>query len=126
LTRTVFVKTEGHDWLDATCTAPKTCSTCFETTGVAKGHTPGEWIIDKDATVTEDGLRHQVCSDCGVTIQEELIHHTGSPGLAYTVNDVDRTCTITGIGTCIDTDIVIPKYLDGYKVTSIGYRAFLN
>jgi len=47
-----------------------------------------------------------------------------SVGLAYTVNDDGETCTITGIGTCTDTNIYIDDYIDGYKVTAIGELAF--
>ncbi len=49
-----------------------------------------------------------------------------SSGLAYEINDDDKTCTITGIGTCSDTELVIPKKIDGYKVTTIGERAFYD
>ena len=51
---------------------------------------------------------------------------TPSVGLAYEVNDDGKTCTITGIGTCTDTDLRIGGSIDGYKVTSIGYEAFYN
>ncbi len=44
--------------------------------------------------------------------------------LLYEINDDGTTCTITGIGTCTDTDIVIGEYIDGYKVTNIGEFAF--
>ena len=49
---------------------------------------------------------------------------TPSVGLAYEVNEDGETCTITGIGTCTDTDIYIGGSIDGYKVTSIGDQAF--
>lgn len=48
-----------------------------------------------------------------------------SVGLEYSVNEDGTTCTVTGIGTCTDSEIVIPnKSPDGYSVTSIGYNAF--
>ena len=49
-----------------------------------------------------------------------------SVGLEYEVNPDGKTCTITGIGTCKDTDLVIPSTIDGYSVTKIGYMAFYN
>ena len=49
---------------------------------------------------------------------------TPSVGLAYEINDDGKTCSITGIETCTDTDIYIGGSIDGYKVTSIGDRAF--
>ena len=47
-----------------------------------------------------------------------------SQGLAYSVNDDGTTCTITGMGTCTDTELYIPPVIDGYKVTIIGDSAF--
>ncbi len=58
------VKATGHDWKDATCTEPKTCKTCGETEGEALGH-DWEWVIDKEATTTEEGEKHEECKVCG-------------------------------------------------------------
>ncbi len=46
-----------------------------------------------------------------------------SVGLAYTSNG-DGTCYVSGIGTCTDTEIVIPSKIDGVPVTAIGEKAF--
>ena len=47
-----------------------------------------------------------------------------SEGLRFTSNG-DGTCYVSGIGTCEDTDVVIPPtFPDGDRVTSIGYDAF--
>lgn len=53
-----------HEWKDATCTSPKTCSICNETEGESLGH---EW---KDATCNEP----KTCSRCGVTDGTALAH----------------------------------------------------
>jgi len=47
----------GHSWKAATCAAPKTCSVCQETEGAAKSH---NW---KAATCTAP----KTCSGCGAT-----------------------------------------------------------
>ena len=55
--------------------------------------------------------------------EEEVIY---PEGLAFTSNG-DGTCYVSGIGTCTDTDIVIPTTSpDGDIVTSIDYQAFSN
>lgn len=46
-----------HNWIDATCTSPKTCSECGKTEGEALGH---NWI---DATYDAP----KTCSRCGKT-----------------------------------------------------------
>ena len=49
-----------------------------------------------------------------------------SEGLEFESNG-DGTCTITGIGACTDTDLVIPeKSPDGEIVTKIGENAFMS
>ena len=50
---------------------------------------------------------------------------SGSQGLEYEKLE-DGTYEVVGIGTCTDTDIVIPAYHDGAKVTSIGSAAFMG
>jgi hypothetical protein len=84
---------------------------------------PGEWIIDKASTKTEDGLKHNECTQCGKKVNEVVIS-AGSVGFEYRVRSDGKSCAITGIGTCIDTEIVIPKSIDGYKVTKIDVHAF--
>ena len=90
----------------------------------ANGHTPGAWVVDKPATLDEAGQKHRVCTICGTRESEEIAKLIPSEGLAYEVNEDGTTCTITGIGTCTDTDLVIPKTINGYTVTGIGYTAF--
>ena len=46
-----------------------------------------------------------------------------SEGLEFTLQN-DGTYCVTGIGTCTDTDVVIPASVDGIKVTAIGSSAF--
>ena len=110
-------------------TEGKHCSVCSEILIVqeevaALGHIAGEWIVDKAATVKEDGMHHQVCAECGETLKEEVLPATGSQGLAYEVNADGTTCTITGMGICTDTEVYIPATIDGYSVTAIGAKAF--
>lgn len=48
-----------------------------------------------------------------------------SEGLSYYENN-NGTCTINGIGTCTDTDIIIPSLINGFIVTTISSGAFSN
>jgi len=74
------VAAPGHNWVDATCTAPKTCSKCGATEGEALGH---DWI---PATC----LRQETCGTCGET-RGELAEHTYD-------NACDTTCNVEECG----------------------------
>ena len=47
-----------------------------------------------------------------------------SEGLTYTLNSNGVSYSVTGIGTCTDTDVIIPATYEGLPVTAIGERAF--
>lgn len=88
-----------------------------------KTHTFGEWKQTKAPTKGEDGIEARTCSVCAYT-EERALPAIGSLGLAYTVNDDGVTCTVTGLGTCADTEVYIPTVIDGYTVNAIGDGAF--
>lgn len=61
-------------------------------------------------------VENDVCTKCNYTIKSH------SEGLKLTrKNDC---YTVSGIGTCTDTEIIIPSEIDGIPVTAIGYDAF--
>ena len=48
----------------------------------------------------------------------------GSVGLAIEANDTDKTCIIIGRGGCLDSEIIIPREINGYTVVEISTAAF--
>lgn len=86
----------------------------------AKGHTLGSWVIDTYPDWNENGKKYAICSECGETVSEII---NCSEGLEYRRLD-DGTYSVVGIGTCTDTDIVIPMYYNDAKVSVIEGRAF--
>lgn len=79
----------GHKWIEATCTAPKTCAVCGATEGEALGH---DW---QDATCTAP----KTCAVCGTT-EGEALGHTYKDEVTdancVTAGSVTRTCTVCG------------------------------
>lgn len=54
------------------------------------GHTPGEWTVLLSPTETSEGLRHRVCSVCGVTTESERIEKlTSAPTTPSPLPDAD-------------------------------------
>ena len=57
-----------------------------------KGHTPGDWIVDKEPTADEEGSKHQECEDCGEILDMETISKLGyEDHAAYMVGYPDGT-----------------------------------
>ncbi len=104
-------------------TEGKHCSICGEViveqeTVSAFGHSFGEWVIIKEASITEDGLKERVCY-CGEKETEVLFK-----GLKFALNSDGESYSVTGIGACANTNIVIPSIYNGLPVTRIGRSAF--
>ena len=78
----------GHEWKEASCEIPKTCTRCGETEGSSLGHD------FKDATCTEA----RKCSRCGETDGKPLGHDVDDWKIVK-----DSTCSEVGKkeGTCI-------------------------
>ena len=79
----------------ATCTTASACADCGEEISAALGHTDGEWVTDAEATCTENGSRHQICSVCNATIRTEstdMLAHTEGEW----VTDAEATCAEEG------------------------------
>ena len=100
----------GHDLKETVITEPTcgtagskevTCSRCdFKDTKeipATGNHAYGDWVIVKEATCTEEGLRTQTCANCGDVIEEVIpkVDHTWNEG------EVSKqpTCTEDGIKT---------------------------
>ena len=111
-----FTKTPcEHNWVDATCTEPKTCSECGETDGEPNGHIE-ETIAGKAAPCTEAGSTEgKKCTVCGeTTVQQTVIAALGHTeeiiaGTAATCTEAGQTdgkkCTVCGVTTVQQTVI---------------------
>ena len=123
-----------------TCTTPgmtgKACSRCSQSNTQpvpATGHSAGAWETGVAATDTEDGIRYQYCGngECGTRLSFQILPATNTAvGLTYTINADGKTCTVTAIGQCNKTALVIPRSITDngttYTVTAIGEGAFTN
>ena len=101
-----------------------------------------ETVAGKPATCTEMGLTDgKYCTVCGTVTLEQIEISTSehdyvdgictvcgarktSEGLRFTKNSDESSYTVAGIGSCKDTAIVIPPYLNGLPVTAIAEDAF--
>ena len=109
-TRDVAIDTNAHNLVHhdaqvADCTnkgwdAYDECTLCNYTTyqeTPATGHTAGKWIVDVEPGCETNGSKHQVCANCGETINTASIQHVGhTAGEAVVENRVESTCTVIG------------------------------
>lgn len=89
-----------------------------------EGYVFSHWTNSAGEEVgTETTLTIPECvTETYTAVYEEAVKY--SEGLAFTSNG-DGTCYVSGIGTCTDTDIVIPSMSpDGDDVVKIGAYAF--
>ena len=68
-------------------------------------------------------MKERTCA-CGEKETQTIDKLRESEGLEYTLNYNGTSYSVTGIGTCNDTDLVIPSEYNGLPVTSIGDYAF--
>ena len=150
--QTSTIAATGHsfgDWSvdkEPTCTEAgqeiKSCS-CGETQTRsidALGHTYQHVV--SQPTCLEQGYTTHTCSVCGYSYVDSYVDATGhnylfgictvcdhvsySQGLEMKRGSLFPVYSITGIGTCTDTDIIIPSSINVIPVTSIGDHAFYN
>ena len=122
----------GHDYAeygyDATCTHEgyhryqcRRCDHVYVETEPKTDHDWGEWIIDKEDTPTEDGLRHRICNNCGER-QDQII---ASPNHVHAFKEVivEPTCTEDGYTKMVcGCDLPDGEYIvAGSEVPALGH-----
>ncbi len=106
----VHVHTYSEEWeSDATSHWHKaTCEHTEEVCDKAE-HVWGDWEIDKEATVTETGLKHRNCTVCDYKAVEEIEKHV------HTFNTETHICSCGHVDDSKEYIAVV----DGYAVDSI-------
>ncbi len=90
------------------------------------GHSFTNYISDNNATFYSDGTKTATCdrNGCNVTDTTTDTGSKFSNGLKYALNSDNKSYSVTGLGACTDTNVVISSTYKNKPVTSIGYRAF--
>lgn len=85
-------------------------------------HVFGEWATVKEPARGEEGLQERLC-ECGER-ETQPIEALASVGLEYALNEDGKSYSVLGMGTCTDTELIIPATYEGYPVTAIAEGAF--
>lgn len=107
-----------HQWADADCLTPKTCTLCEETEGEPAGHI---WV---DATC--DGPK--TCSVCAVTEGQPLAHSEAVRDCAidYKTLTMERQTYCTGCGQILSSEEIILDALHDGEGFFFDSRSFLE
>lgn len=104
------------------------CATCgYKITEEveAHGHVIGDAWVDKMPTTQYDGEILVECAVCGEKIKKSIAA-IKSVGLEFTLNDDEKSYSLSGIGTCTDEYINVPDTYEGLPVTAVSSKAFEN
>jgi len=111
----------------STCTAYGSieywyCSSCgkyFADEACSKEISVIEAVLEKTAHSYKDGF----CSVCGEE-DPDYVPPTPSEGLSYALSSDGTYYVLSGLGSCADTEIVVPSEYEGLPVREIGAYAF--
>lgn len=94
------------DWMSDTDNHWNACSDCGEKQNIAAHEF--EWVIDKDATATESGSKHEECKICGYKKMAVEIPATGTPTQSEdTTKPTDIQVSQTGDNNSVGIYIVV-------------------
>lgn len=79
-----------HNWIEATCIRPQYCDICGETQGDALGHVNGEWVLTKEATLSNAGIEEISCSLCGDILDKRETERKNPQIIGNTFNFTDE------------------------------------
>ena len=96
----------------------------------ALDHKFTNYVSDGNATYESDGTKTAICDRVGCNAMDTILEEGSklklpySVGFVYTENNDGNSYTLSSIGTCSDSDIIIPEEYNEKKVTIIGKEAF--
>ncbi len=104
ISETTAIAALGHDWNEATCSTPKTCSRCSVTEGGAKAHsytqeTVKDEALKSAATCTSAAVYYKSCA-CGAISETETFTYGDPVAHSYIVEDV-KDDAIKSIADCM-------------------------
>ena len=77
--------------------------------------------VEDSSSVENNSSSDENSSSDSSSVEEEK---TPSEGLEFTLNEDEHSYSVTGIGTCTDTDLIIPATYENLPVMAIGNSAF--
>lgn len=88
-----------HKWIEATCENPQICEICEETNGDPLGHTEGDYVTIKEATLESVGEKQIFCTQCNKVMHTETVfYYDITPDeVKYYINALDTYYSLQAI-----------------------------
>lgn len=139
-----YVDETGHSFTDYVYNSNAKCETNGTETAVCDNgcektdtrtayntkleHVFTNYLSNDDSTIENDGTKTAICDREGCT-KKDTVADVGSmlipsQGLTYSLNLGEQSYSVTGLGTCNDTILVIPSTYENLPVTNISSDAF--
>ena len=95
-TKTATIDALGHYWIEATCSAPKTCKNCLATEGTALAHSYNVEAVKDEAlksaaSCTSAAVYYKSCS-CGAISTDDADTFTSDASLQHKDENLDHVC----------------------------------
>ena len=87
------VGAKGHRWTEATCTAPKTCTTCGATEGTVEPHSFGDTVVHDPAPGVQ-GYSEHTCTICGFNEKFDFVDFPGVRVSGTVISYLDGDVTV--------------------------------
>ena len=113
----------GHDWTNATCTAPKICKRCDETEGQALGHSYS-YRVTKEPTTGAAGVLNGTCDRCMGTTTV-ILPKLNKTDYTYQIIKA-ATCTATGTGRYTWNTTAYGTYYYDVKITRVPHTEVVD
>lgn len=86
-----------HDWAEATCDEPKTCTICGDTEGEPLTHVVKTWNISVNPTCSAVGEQYGSCELCGKVLSDtiEKLEHTPGEWVVMEEYVINSDATVT-------------------------------
>ena len=124
ITAQTMIPALNHDWQEATCETPKTCTRCHVTQGKALGHDWGRYIVTTPATETSEGEETRTCRRNDAHKQTRTIPKL--PASTYGVSgEVHESDDKPAVGVKV-TLVLGDRLIDSTKTDDKGKYSFGN
>ncbi|MCM1259501.1 MAG: C39 family peptidase [Prevotella sp.] len=113
-----IINASGHQWMNASCDAAKTCSVCNKTSGDSLEHQYGEWYLAEEATYEKEGKREKECLLCHQIVSETV-------PMLQAVDKIHAVIASLVLPDTTSQNLVLPIEQDGVSIVWRSNKSYI-